>query len=249
MEAVGFSFDNCRRNERLISNEKFKSNLPIPKKTGTTIAGVLFKEGVIIGADTRSTMGTIVAEKNCLKVHYLTDNIFACGAGTSADLLKVTDMVSQNLKLIELNTGRKVRVVTAVTIVKQYLFRYQGHIGAYLIIGGVDLSGPNLYSVSNRGHTDRLPFVTNGSGCLASMSFFESNYREDFDLETAKEFVARGIAAGVMNDLGSGSNVDLCVITKHGMEMLRNYWKLYGKTPLLRNYDFPKGTTNVLKHN
>lgn len=36
--------------------------------------------------------------------------------------------------------------------------------------------------------------------------------------------------SGVMNDLGSGSNVDLCVITKEGVEYLRNHEYLQGKT-------------------
>lgn len=220
--------------------------LPNMKKTGTTIAGVVCKDGVVVGADTRSTMGTIVAEKNCLKVHHLTDNIYACGAGTSADLLKVSDMVSQNLKMAELNTGRKARVVTAVTITKRYLFRYQGHVGAYLIVGGVDAVGAHLYSVSNRGHTDRLPFIANGSGCLAATAFFERNYRPDMDLEAAKAFVADGVAAGVYNDLGSGSNVDLCVITKHGMEMLRSYRQLCSKSASLKDYTFAEGTTQVI---
>lgn len=31
------------------------------------------------------------------------------------------------------------------------------------------------------------------------------------------------ILAGVFNDLGSGSNVDLCIIKKDGTRMLRNY--------------------------
>lgn len=33
----------------------------------------------------------------------------------------------------------------------------------------------------------------------------------------------RAIRSGVYNDLGSGSNVDLCVITKEGAQYLRNY--------------------------
>lgn len=37
-------------------------------------------------------------------------------------------------------------------------------------------------------------------------------------------------ASGVYNDLGSGSNVDLCVITPAGVEYLRNYEALAGKT-------------------
>lgn len=49
----------------------------VPKavKTGTTIAGIVYKDGVILGADTRATEGNIVADKNCSKIHYLTKNI------------------------------------------------------------------------------------------------------------------------------------------------------------------------------
>jgi hypothetical protein len=35
--------------------------------------------------------------------------------------------------------------------------------------------------------------------------------------------VAEAISAGIFNDLGSGSNVDVCIITKDNTEMLRNY--------------------------
>lgn len=35
--------------------------------------------------------------------------------------------------------------------------------------------------------------------------------------------VAAAISAGIFNDLGSGSNVDVCIITKDNTEMLRNY--------------------------
>jgi 20S proteasome subunit beta 2 len=34
----------------------------------------------------------------------------------------------------------------------------------------------------------------------------------------------------VFNDLGSGSNVDLCIITAGGVEYLRNHERLQGKT-------------------
>jgi 20S proteasome subunit beta 2 len=37
------------------------------------------------------------------------------------------------------------------------------------------------------------------------------------------------VCAGVLNDLGSGSNVDLCIITKDGAEMKRNYQILQTK--------------------
>lgn len=33
------------------------------------------QDGVILGADTRATEGTIVADKNCSKIHYISQNI------------------------------------------------------------------------------------------------------------------------------------------------------------------------------
>ncbi|KAG6372644.1 hypothetical protein JVT61DRAFT_7396 [Boletus reticuloceps] len=47
-----------------------EKGLPLPKvtSTGTTIVGCVFKDGIILGADTRATEGPIVADKNCEKV-------------------------------------------------------------------------------------------------------------------------------------------------------------------------------------
>lgn len=39
--------------------------------------------------------------------------------------------------------------------------------------------------------------------------------------EEAKGLVRDAIAAGIFNDLGSGSNIDLCVITKGNVDYIR----------------------------
>lgn len=49
--------------------------VPRAVKTGTTIVGIVYKDGVILGADTRATADTIVADKNCEKIHYLAPNM------------------------------------------------------------------------------------------------------------------------------------------------------------------------------
>lgn len=73
-------------------------------------------------------------------------------------------------------TGRQSLVVTSLTMLKQYLFQHQGHVSAALILGGVDRTGASLYTVYPHGSTDRLPFVTMGSGSLAAMAVFESGW-------------------------------------------------------------------------
>ena len=155
-------------------------------------------------------------------------------------------MVSSALELHRYAVGRNSRVVTALTLLKSHLFRYQGHVSAALVLGGVDVTGAHLHTVYPHGSTDTLPFVTMGSGSLAAMAVFEADYRENLSREDACALVARAIKAGIFNDLGSGSNVDLCVITASGREYLRNW-----ETPNERTYTrakgfvFPRGTTQL----
>ncbi|KAA0199222.1 hypothetical protein HAZT_HAZT001819, partial [Hyalella azteca] len=107
--------------------------MPTAVKTGTTIVGVVYKEGVVLGADTRATSGDLIADKNCDKIHYMQPNIYCCGAGeckfyflgTAADLEMTTQLMSSQLELHRLNTGRQVLVRTANRMLSQMLFRYQ----------------------------------------------------------------------------------------------------------------------------
>jgi 20S proteasome subunit beta 2 len=244
----GFSFDNCKRNEML---EKTGMGMPGAMKTGTTIVGIVYKNGVVLGADTRATEGPIVCDKNCEKIHHISKRIWCCGAGTSADTEAVTGLISSQLELHRMATGQEPRVATACTRLKQHLFQYQGHVSAALVLGGVDATGSHLYTVYPHGSTDRLPYATMGSGSLAAMAEFEAHYRDDMDEKEAIDLVDRAIQAGIFNDLGSGGNVDIVVLDKNKPEpkILRGY-----KTDLTKRlyrreggYPFPKGTTAWLK--
>lgn len=64
--------------------------------------------------------------------------------------------------------------------------------------------------------------------------------------ESAINLVSAAISAGIFNDLGSGSNVDVCVITAAGTEMLRNHVMPNERVPKERIYNFRRGTTAVL---
>ncbi|KAI9592201.1 nucleophile aminohydrolase [Syncephalis fuscata] len=226
-----------------------QKGLALPKavKTGTTIAGVLFKDGIVLGADTRATEGPIVADKNCEKIHYLAPNMYCCGAGTAADTEFTTALISSQLELHRLTTGRESRVVTAMTMLKQMLFKYQGHIGAALVLGGFDCTGPQLFTIYPHGSTDKLPYVTMGSGSLAAMAVFEAGWKRDMERQEAIDLVQAAIESGIFNDLGSGSNVDICVIEHGTHEMLRNYAKPNERGQKEQSYKFQRGATEVLE--
>jgi len=221
--------------------------LPKATSTGTTIVGCIFDNGVVIAADTRATSGPIVADKNCEKLHFISPNIWCAGAGTAADTEFTTSLISSNLELHSLSTGRTPRVVTVMTLLKQHLFRYQGHIGAYLVVAGVDPTGVGLFTVHAHGSTDKLPYVTMGSGSLAAMAVFESTWKKNCTKEEAIKVCSEAIMAGIFNDLGSGSNVDVCVIEKDKpTQLMRNYIRPNERAKKERNYKFARGTTAVL---
>jgi hypothetical protein len=73
--------------------------------------GIVFKGGVVLGADTRATGGSEVVDKNCEKIHYIAPNIWCCGAGTAADTEKTTELIASNLELLRLSTRSQSRVV------------------------------------------------------------------------------------------------------------------------------------------
>jgi 20S proteasome subunit beta 2 len=256
MQQGGFDFSLLKRNQA-ITNQLGVSASALPKawKTGTTIVGILYKDGVVLGADTRATGGSEVVDKNCEKIHYLAPNIYCCGAGTAADTEKTTELIASNLELLRLSTGTTSRVATALTMIKRMLYRYQGHVSAALILGGVDVHGPHLYSIHPHGSTQRLPYTTMGSGSLAAMAVFETRYFEDMDEQQAVELVRDSIRAGIFNDLGSGSNVDITVIRRDlSVTRHRTYEEAAGrasqyraKYPRPAKLTPPPGTTFVIE--
>jgi len=238
----GFSFELYQRNA-FLESVGFKA--PKVKKTGTTIAGIMFEDGIVLGADTRATEGDTVCDKNCEKIHYIAPNIYCCGAGTSADTENSTGLISSQLKLHRLATGRESRVVTAQTLLKRMLWKFQGHVSAALVLGGVDVNGGHLYTIYPHGSTDKLPYVTMGSGSLAAMAVFEAHWQPDMKRNAAIDLVKESIFAGILNDLGSGSNIDIVVITKGKVDIYRNLVKMDDR-PYSRIYTFPRGFTKVL---
>lgn len=113
----------------------------------TSVPLLRLQDGVVLGADTRATEGETVCDKNCEKIHYIADNIWCCGAGTSADTEATTQLISSQIELHRLATGKAPRTITAMTMLKRKLFQYQGHISAALVLGGFDCNGPSLYTV------------------------------------------------------------------------------------------------------
>jgi len=208
-----FDYGYCKRNAAL-KEQGF--TLPSFTKTGTTIAGLVFKDGIIMAADSRATAGNLIADKLCVKLHPLTDSIFAAGAGTAADLQMVVKMLSSRMKLLELNTDRPARVVAACRMARQHLFQYQGYVSVYLIIGGIDFTGPSLYHIEAAGSSYKTQYLAEGSGSYTATTILERGFKVDMSEEAAVELISQAVTASMAADLNSGNSFNYAVITKQG---------------------------------
>lgn len=78
------------------------------------------------------------------------------------------------------------------------------------------------------------------------MAVFESRWKANMTEAEGKQLVRDAIAAGIFNDLGSGSNVDLCVIKKNSVDYIRTLEEACKKGVRQHKYLYPRGTTEVL---
>merc|ERR1719266_1344733 len=79
---------------------------------GTTIIATEFKEGVVLGADSRSSTGIYVASRITDKLTKITDRVYCCRSGSAADTQAVADIVRYYVKYYELETNKMCPVKT-----------------------------------------------------------------------------------------------------------------------------------------
>jgi 20S proteasome subunit beta 2 len=105
---------------------------------------------------------------------------------------------------------------------QESLFQAGGQLGANLILGGVSEGKAYLRALHPHGSMDiDLPFAALGSGGLAAMGILEDGYASINTVEDGIALCQQAIVAGIKNDLGSGSQVDICVMYPNGTSKLQ----------------------------
>lgn len=79
----------------------------------TSIMAVEFDGGVIIGADSRTSSGVYVANRVSDKLTEISDRIYCCRSGSSADTQSIADKVKLHLNLHRYSTFYMLLVILA----------------------------------------------------------------------------------------------------------------------------------------
>ncbi|KAG9392049.1 Proteasome, subunit alpha/beta [Carpediemonas membranifera] len=197
-------------------NENPKANGEV--SLGTTIMAIRFDHGVVMAADSRTTTGSFIANRVTDKIYKVTDNIYCCRSGSAADTQAISDIVKANLTVHSLELGQPPAVNTAAKVFRSMCYKYRDQLSAGIIVGGVDSTGPHVYSIPLGGSVVEQPFSIGGSGSTYIYGYCDAHYRPGMSKEECIEFAKSCVALAMSRDGSSGGLIRLAVITPDGVE-------------------------------
>ncbi|CAM5179100.1 unnamed protein product [Eretmochelys imbricata] len=190
-----------------------------PLSTGTTIIAVEFDGGVVIGADSRTTTGSYVANRVTDKLTPIHERIFCCRSGSAADTQAIADAVAYQLGFHSIELDEPPLVHTAASLFKEMCYRYREDLMASVIVAGWDRrKGGQVFSVPMGGMMVRQPFSVGGSGSSYVYGFVDASYKPGMSQEECLSFTANALALAMDRDGSSGGVIRLAAITEQGVE-------------------------------
>jgi proteasome beta subunit len=192
-------------------------------KTGTTTMGIVCKDGIVLAADKRATMGNYIADRKAKKIHQISKNIAVTIAGTVSDAQLILKLIEAQLKLEEMRKGRLPEVKEAANLLSSIVYnnirKFSTIAGVtHFLVGGSDTKGFHLYEVFLDGSiSEHENFVSSGSGSPMVWGYLENTYEKNIVVEDGVKLALKSLNAAIQRDSASGSGFDIVKITKDGL--------------------------------
>ncbi|NVM29159.1 MAG: archaeal proteasome endopeptidase complex subunit beta [Candidatus Helarchaeota archaeon] len=184
--------------------------------TGTTTIGIMCVDGVVLASDHRAIAGYYIAHKHAKKIYRLADHVATTMAGLVADAQALIDYMIAECNLYKLSHLKPIPVKAAATLYSYYLFNRRWF--PYLtqtIIGGVDNSGPHLFTLDAVGSLIEEDAVTaTGSGTPFALGVLEDAYFEKITIKDAIPIAIHAVRSAIERDVGSGNGIDVAYVDK-----------------------------------
>jgi proteasome beta subunit len=192
-------------------------------KTGTTTVGIVCKDGVVLAAEKKATLGYLVASKDDVKIVQVMPHIGMTQAGSVGDIQALVRYLKAEATLYELRENKRISVNAAATLLANIM--YGGRWFPYLvqiILAGYDENGPQLFILHPDGSKlEEKKFFSTGSGSPMAFGVLEVLYKDGISVEEAKQIAVKAVKAAVERDIASGGKgIDVAVIDKNGFRMV-----------------------------
>jgi len=195
-------------------------------KTGTTILGIVCKDGVVMASDRQTSAGNLVLNKNSEKTKQINDYILIAGTGMVSDIQRVGKILPAELKLKELRSKSRPTVQQVASLLANLSYsgiRQPSMIPqqAGFLVGGFDEDGKaELYTVEPAGSVVKVEdYDANfGSGMPFVLGLLERQYKKDLSIKEGIELAKEALKSSTQRDMASGYGIDVFTITKEGIK-------------------------------
>jgi len=198
--------------------EKRKIEIQKKIKTGTTTVGLLCKDGVVLAADKRATMGLFVASKTAEKLNMIQPHAWMTIAGSVADAQYLIEVLRAESSIFNLKAEKPMGVKAIATYLSRIMNYYKGYFQVGLIIGGYGLNGPGLFNLGAYGSILPEKITAVGSGSPYAIGVLEAQWKEDLTVEEGMKVAAAAVRSSIIRDVFSGNGIDVVGIKKDGYE-------------------------------
>jgi proteasome beta subunit len=183
---------------------------------GATAVGVTYKDGVVLGAERRITLGSMVVSKKGKKVFMITDSVGAVCAGMVADMQNLVKEVGVYAKLKELEAKRQLKASAVAKLTSVIMFeRRFSPLLTQVILGGVDAK-PRIWVLDPLGSLLTDEYASVGTGAEMATGVMEAGYSAGMSEKDARELTVSSIKAAIERDSMSGNGIDLLTLDKQG---------------------------------
>lgn len=175
---------------------------------------VTFDQGVLLGADSRTTSGVFIPSKVSDKIEPIHRRIFCLRSGNSAHTQTISRYVRHYLNMQSVEEGSLPQVSTAAKLFASICYSNKNFLQASVICAGWDeVQGGQVYEIPLGGSLMKEPYAIGGSGSSYIYGFCDANWRENMSLTDAKAFVIKALSLAINRDGGSGGVIRLTTVT------------------------------------
>lgn len=183
-------------------------------KTGTTILGIVCKDGVVMAGDRRASIGHLIFSKDNEKVRILNDYLVFSGCGSATESQKIANLLKAELKLKELKSKSRPSVLQSASL----LSNIPASESAFILAGFDEDGSTSLFEITG-GYLGKVKDYTAsiGSGMPFVLGLLERQYKKDLTVKEGIELAKEALKSSTQRDSASGNGMDIFTITKSGI--------------------------------
>ncbi len=184
----------------------------------TTTLGIVCNTGIVLGTDSRATMGHFIANIETEKVYKIDNRKRITLAGSVGDAQRLIRWMQVEAKLYKMRREEPITVKALSNLLAGTLANSRAYpFSVSLLVGGVDKNGIHLYSLDALcGLLQEKSIVSTGSGSPIAYGVLEDRYKSGIDIDDGVELAVRALHTAMSRDSASGNGIKVVVINSEG---------------------------------